>query len=348
MVADAISHSILPGLVAGFWIAHGPNLLVGFLGAVLAGMVTVAAVESLKKTKNLREDSALGLVFPTMFALGVLWITAKFANVHLDTDAVLFGEITTAPFDQWKLNGQSLGPKSIWTLSASLLLSSVFMAIFKKELKVSTFDPGHAHISKLNPAFIHFLLMLVVSVATVASFTAVGAILSVALIIVPTVTAGLLSQRLSTVIAISAILGIACSLLGVGIGLQIDVGLSGMIAVVLGVVFLIAAGFSPHQGVLAQMKRHRSQRYEYALQALLIHLLQHEGTPDQEHESQREHLMEELGWTARFADATIDRGIDSHWLKLRGEILDLTPEGRHAVREFASRTGIRLTARALG
>ena len=108
MMADAISHAVLPGLVAGFVLAHAANLarggelLASFVGAIAAGLLTVVLVEALTKSRRVKEDAAMGVVFPALFALGVFVISKYLANVHIDTDAVLFGEIAFTPFDTRK------------------------------------------------------------------------------------------------------------------------------------------------------------------------------------------------------------------------------------------------------
>jgi manganese/zinc/iron transport system permease protein len=191
MMADAISHAILPGLVAGYFLAHGPNLVAGFLGATAAGLVTVSLVELLNRSGRVKADAAIGLVFPALFALGTFLISKYFANVHLDTDAVLYGEIAFAPFDRLIFGGYDWGPQPIWILGGLALINLLFVAIFYKELKLATFDAGLAATLGFSPALIHYALMTLVSLTTVGAFTAVGAILVVALLIVPAATAPL-------------------------------------------------------------------------------------------------------------------------------------------------------------
>src|ERR671917_596734 len=144
MMADAISHAILPGLVAGYFLAHGPNLLAGFLGAAAAGMLTVSLVELLNRSGRVKEDAAIGLVFPALFALGTFLVSKYFANVHLDADAVLYGEIAFAPFDRLVAGGYDVGPRPLWVLGALSVVNFLFVAVFYKELKLATFDPALA------------------------------------------------------------------------------------------------------------------------------------------------------------------------------------------------------------
>ncbi len=301
MMADAISHAILPGLVAGYVLAKGPNILAGFVGAAAAGLLTVVLVEALTKSRRVKQDAAIGLVFPALFALGVLIISKFFANVHIDTDAVLYGEIAFAPFDTWVVNGRDLGPQSLWVLGGLSLFNAGFLALFYKELKLSTFDAGLAASLGFLPAVLHYLLMGVVAVTTVGAFSAVGAILSVALIIVPPVTSSLLTKRLPIQIGLSMAIGGGCALLGYGAAAYWNVSISGMIATVLGVVFLAALLGAPGQGLIAQALRRRSQRTQFATEVLIVHLATHEATPEQAQESTLLHIERELGWSSERA-----------------------------------------------
>ena len=144
MMADAISHAILPGLVAGFFFANGPNLLAGFLGAALASLLTVSLVEAIQKSGRVGGDSAIGIVFPAMFALGTALVSRYFANVHLDADAILYGNIEFSAQDTLLVNGVNFGPQSFWVMGTLLIINLSFVTLFYKELKLATFDAGLA------------------------------------------------------------------------------------------------------------------------------------------------------------------------------------------------------------
>lgn len=296
MMADAISHAILPGLVGGYVLARGPNVFIGFLGATAAGLLTVVLVEALTKTRRVKQDSAIGLVFPILFALGVLVVSKYFANVHIDTDAVLYGEIAFAPFDTLTVGGRDLGPQSLWVLAALTLMNGLFIGIFYKELKLSTFDAGLAATLGFLPAVLHYSLMGLVAITTVGAFSAVGAILSVALIIVPPVTASLLTRRLPALIGLALVIGAGSALLGYAAASAWNVSISGMIATALGVVFTGVLLAAPNQGLVAQAIRRHRQRTQFATEMLVVHLATHLATPLQEQESTLLHLERELGW----------------------------------------------------
>lgn len=337
MMADAISHAILPGLVGGYVLAKGPNIFIGFLGATAAGLLTVFLVETLSRSRRVKQDSAIGIVFPVMFAIGVLVVSKFFANVHIDTDAVLYGEIALAPFDTLVINGQYLGPQSLWILGGLTLFNAGFLALFYKELKLSTFDAGLAAALGFIPGVLHYLLMGVVAVTTVGAFSAVGAVLSVALIIVPPVSASLLTQRLPATIAISLFFGAGCALGGYGLATVWDVSPSGMIATTLGGAFGLVLLFAPKQGLLAQTLRRRQQRMHFATEMLVVHLATHANTPQQDQESTMLHLEQELGWNTDRAARIVSKAEQLGWVHSRDGALALTQQGQATADTIATR-----------
>ncbi|MCB0825506.1 MAG: metal ABC transporter permease [Armatimonadetes bacterium] len=331
MLADAISHSILPGLVAGFWIAHGPNLIAGFVGAVAAGLTTTMLVEGLTRTKKIANDSAIGLVFPAMFAIGVIWISLQFSNVHLDTDSVLFGEITLAVFDRFVIGGRDLGPQSVWILLAALVLNIAYLVLFRKELRIATFDADHAWLQGFDSRVIHYSLMVVVTITSVAAFTAIGAILSVALIIVPAVIARLLSNRLVPIILVTLTVGLMSALIGTSTAIAGDLNIPGLVSVFLGVIFGMTLLFSPHQGIIAERAKRARQRMHFAIQSLLIHIHEHENTPEEATESTLEHLSDEFGWSDSWSHSVAHNAEKRGLLSLNQPIIRLTEKGRKEI-----------------
>jgi manganese/zinc/iron transport system permease protein len=337
MMADAISHSILPGLVAGYFLAKGPNLLAGFVGATAAGLLTVWAVDALARTRRVSEDSAIGLVFTAMFALGVLVVSKFMANVHIDTDAVLFGEIAFVPFDTWSLGGRPMGPVALWTLGGLTLANSAFLVLCFKELKLTTFDPTLAATIGLAPGVMHFWLMTSVAVTTVGAFSAVGAILSVAMVVAPPVTASLLTRRLPSLIGLSLGIGAGCALVGYGLAAALDVSISGMVATTLGAAFVATLAFAPERGVLARARQRREHAARFAAEMLVVHLSAHEGSAAEATESDAAHLEAELRWSRETAERTVRRAVAEGWVEAKGGRLSLTDAGRAAARVAQAR-----------
>jgi manganese/zinc/iron transport system permease protein len=330
MMSDAISHAILPGLVLAYFLANGPNLLAGVLGASLAGITTVVLVEALERSKRVKTDAAIGIVFPALFALGTFLVSRFFANVHLDTDAVLFGEIAFAPFDRLVIAGRDLGSQPLIVLAALTVLNLFLVIAFYKELKIATFDSGLAAALGFSPVIIHYGLMTAVSMTTVGAFAAVGAILVVALMIVPAATAYLLTDRLEMMIVLSVAAGIASAVAGYYAAVALDVSISGMMAVSAGVIFAAAALFSPSHGALARSLRRSRQRQQFAVELLMLHLLHHDTRAESS-----DSLATELNWSQQWLHSVVERGMRLGVLATREGLVELTPPGVEAARSHA-------------
>jgi manganese/zinc/iron transport system permease protein len=337
MLSDAISHAVLPGLVAGYVLGHGPNIVFSFLGAAGAGLVTVVLVEMLKNTRRVGGESAIGIVFPAMFALGTFLISKYFANVHLDTDAVLYGNIEFVDFDRLLIGGVDLGPQSLWVMGTLCVINALFVVLFYKELKLATFDAGLAAALGFAPMAIHYALMALVSVTTVGAFTAVGAILVVAFMIVPAATAYLLTDRLPVMIGLAVVCGIIATVSGFWVALWLDASVAGAMASMTGVLFFLALLWSPSHGLVAKSRRRRRQRLEFAAHTLIVHLSHHEKTPEAAQENSVPHLSGEFRWTAAFATKVIQQAIRQGLIEQRDDVLRLTTNGREAAHSFGVR-----------
>ena len=185
MMSDAISHTVLLGIVIAFFITRSITSPLLLVGAALMGVITVSLVELINRTRLVREDAAIGLVFPAIFSIAVIMISRFAGDVHLDTDAVLLGELAFAPFNRLRLFGADIGPEALYITGGILLLNLIFIALFYKELKLATFDPALAAALGFLPAVIHYALMTLVSLTAVGAFDAVGSVLVVAFMIAP-------------------------------------------------------------------------------------------------------------------------------------------------------------------
>ncbi|MFH1844213.1 MAG: metal ABC transporter permease, partial [bacterium] len=306
MLSDAISHAILPGIVVAFFLTHdlaSPWLVIAAAGT---GVLTVALVELLTRSRRLKEDAAMGLVFPALFSIGIVLITKFAGNIHLDVDAVLLGELAFAPFDRFEIGGRDFGPRALWLMGGITLLNLAVVTLFFKELKLATFDAGLAASLGLAPAVIHYGLMVLVSITAVGAFDAVGLILVVALMIGPAAAAYLLTDRLGVLLLLAVLLGGAAAALGFGLAIWIDASIAGCMAVGVGFVFLVVFLAAPGRGLVAVVRRRRRQRWEFAQVMLAIHLLQHEGSAEEDEESRVEHLHgKHVGWTPEFTTAVV-------------------------------------------
>jgi len=329
MLSDAISHAILPGIVVAFFLTGdlaSPWLIIA---AALTGLLTVVLVEMLTRTRRLKEDAAMGLVFPALFSLGIVLITRYAGHVHLDVDAVLLGELAFAPFDRLVVGGTDLGPRHLWLMGTITLLNAGLVTVFFKELKLATFDAGLAASLGLAPALIHYGLMALVSVTAVGAFDAVGLVLVVALMIGPAAAAYLLTDRLHILLLLAVGLGALSAALGFGAAIALDASIAGCMAVAVGVVFMGVFLVAPGRGLVAEMRRRRRQKWEFARIMLTIHLVQHEGQPEEDEESRMEHLHGgHVGWTPEFTARVVAESLDRKLVTAHGDRLRLTPEGR--------------------
>ncbi|HEX2077690.1 MAG TPA: metal ABC transporter permease [Longimicrobium sp.] len=334
LMSDAISHAILLGIVLAFFVTENIASPLLVAAAAATGVLTVSLVEVLNRTRLVREDAAIGLVFPALFSVGVILISRYAGNVHLDVDAVLLGELAFAPFNRLVIGGRDVGPRILWLMVVVLLLNAGFILAFYKELKLTTFDAALAGALGFAPGLIHYLFMTLVSVTAVGAFDAVGSVLVVALMIAPPASAYLLTDRLPAMIGLSMGLGVVSALSGYWMSYLLDVSIAGSMATMTGVVFLLVFFFAPERGLVAIARRRARQRWAFAQTMLAIHLLNHEASPEAAEESREAHLHEHLRWEPEFARRVV-RGAErtGYVTRVAGERLALTERGRVAARE---------------
>jgi len=332
MISDAISHSILPGIVLGFFITQDLNSPLLIVLAALTGVVTVVLVEFIQRTGLVKEDTAIGLVFPALFSIGVILIAKNANDVHLDIDAVLLGELAFAPFDRLVVGGTDLGPKSLWVIGTILLITLTLLLLFFKELKLSTFDTGLAATLGFSPLLLHYGLMTVSSVTIVGAFDAVGAVLVVALIIAPAASAYLLTDDLRRMLLLSCCFGVFAAIGGYWMANLLDASIAGSMTTVLGLVFLLVYLFAPRQGVISSLVRERQQKLEVSLLVFLLHLQNHQEA-EERHVG---HLQEHINWQKGQADRVLELAAKNNLITVSDDVVDLTQKGQQFTEEALS------------
>lgn len=324
LISDAISHSILPGIVVGFLITHDLNSPWLILLATITGIITVVLVEAIQKTGLVKEDTAIGLVFPALFSIGVILIAKNANDVHLDVDAVLLGELAFAPFDRILIAGVDIGPKSLWVMGGILLLTVSLLFAFFKELKVSTFDAGLSSALGFSPVIMHYGLMSISSVTVVGAFDAVGAVLVVALMIAPAATAYLLTSDLKKMLLLSVLFGVTAAIAGYWMAHLLDASISGSMTTTLGLLFLMVYLFAPRKGIIAVMYRQKQQRTEVSLLTFLLHLNNH----NEESERHINHLNEHINWQKVRARTVLELAQKNNMITISNSIVTLTKKGK--------------------
>lgn len=268
MMGDAISHAVLPGLAIAYLLSEARSHVSLFLGAVVAGLVTAALIQWLSRRGRVDEGAAMGIVFTSLFALGLLLIVQAADHVDLDANCVLYGSLEFAALDRsfkFSLLGFEWGmPPAVFSLGLVTCLNIAFISLFFKELRLSSFDPDLAATLGISVNGIHYALMVLVAITAVAAFEAVGSILVIAMLIVPAAIAHLLTDRLLTMVLLSAFLAILAAVCGhmsaiflpqaLGIG---GISTAGMMAVMLGLFFLMACLLTLKRGRLLRQKRHK-------------------------------------------------------------------------------------------
>lgn len=324
LISDAISHSILPGIVIGFFLTEDLNSPWLILLAAVTGVITVVLVEAIQKTGLVKEDTAIGLVFPSLFSIGVILIAKNANDIHLDIDAVLLGELAFAPFDRLTISGTDIGPKSVWVMGCILTITIGLLIVFFKELKVSTFDSGLSAALGFSPVVLHYGLMSISSVTVVGAFDAVGAVLVVALMIAPAATAYLLTSDLKKMLVLSVVFGVSAAIAGYWFAHLLDASISGSMTTVLGIIFLTVYLFAPRKGLIAVMYRQRQQRTEVSLLTFLLHLNNH----TEESERHINHLNEHINWQKVRAQTVVDLAQKNNMITITDNIVTLTPKGK--------------------
>ena len=275
LVGDAISHSVLPGLAIAFLLMHSLKTVPMFIGALVAGILTTVLIELIHKKSRVKQDSAIGITFSTLFAIGVILISfGQTDAVHLDAECVLYGEIAFVPLDlvqtqlgpgalsvvekipglnsEMFLNGNllTIAPPSVIRMAVVTSITLLLILVFYKELLVTSFDSGLSSSLGINSTVVHYTLMGMLSVIIVSAFEAVGAILVIAMLILPGATASLLVHRLPPMFGITVIHAALSAGGGIHLATWLNCSPAGAMVVAGSVLFALAWMFSPSQGLL--------------------------------------------------------------------------------------------------
>ena len=318
MVSDAISHSVLLGIVIAFFIVKDVGSPFLIVGAAIFGVITVFAVEFLSGTGLVKNDDALAVVLITKFA----------RNVHLDTDVVLMGEVIVAPLNRIEFMGIDLS-KAFVQMGILLVVNLLFVIIFFKELKVTTFDRGFAKLAGFSSGALFYALMTLSSFTAVTAFDAVGAILVVSFLITPGAAAYLVSKDLKVMIAISVGYAVINSSIGYVLSLLMNVSMSGMTAAAAGVTFLLTFLFN-REGLITAIFIRLKRKSELKPELFLTHIGNHSGKREEREELGLGSIRDHLKWKQAEVDKIAERLINNGLIRIDTDknIYDLTERGR--------------------
>ncbi len=245
MMGDAISHAVLPGLAIAFLITGSRASLVMFLGAIIIGVLTAFFTQWITRFGQVERGASMGIVFTTLFALGLILIVQSADHVELDADCVLYGAIEMVTLDTLTIGGLEI-PRATVIIGVVLLINLLLIILFFKEFRLSAFDPQLCDTMGISSQFMHYLLMTMVSVTAVACFESVGSIIVIAMLVAPAATALLITKRLLPLLLVSALIGSITAIMGhvAAVYLPPALGIkgtttSGMIAVSCGICFVL-------------------------------------------------------------------------------------------------------------
>jgi manganese transport system permease protein len=243
LMGDAISHAVLPGVAISYMLG-----ISFFFGAVITGVLTAIGIGYVSQNSRIKHDMAIGIMFTSMFAVGIVIITLMKSSA--DLYHILFGNVLAVRMsDMWM------------TLGIGVLVIGL-VVLFYKELLVSTFDPTMAQSYGLPNKWIHYALMVVLTMVTVASLQTVGIVLVVAMLITPAATAYLLTNRLSVMIYLAALFGVIASVFGLYFSFTYNLASGATIVLVSALLFGTAFFFSPTQGLVWKALKARKNRVE--------------------------------------------------------------------------------------
>ena len=255
LVGDAISHSVLPGIAIAYMIAGSRSDLPMFIGALIAGILTTLIIELIHSRSKIKQDAAIGITFTTMFAIGVILVSIYGADTDLDLDCVLFGKLDFIASKEKVFLGL---PQIVLTMGIILLTIIFLIVLFYKELLVSSFDPNFAATLGIKPRFVHYCLMCSLSVVVVSAFSSVGAILVIAMLILPAATVYLLTDKLWLMMILSVVHSFLSSMIGLHLTVALQVSTAPACVVAGMSLFITTWIVSPKYGLL----RHFSNSFD--------------------------------------------------------------------------------------
>lgn len=336
MMGDAISHAVLPGLAVALLIAGTLHPTAMFLGAAVVGVLTAVLVQFVHRGGQVDEGASMGVVFTSLFAVGLILIrrVADEAHIDLDPDCVLFGQLADAALDRSWVSGLAsffpggYVPRSALVLGVMLLVNLGFVVGLFKELRITAFDPALADTLGIRSGLMHYATMTLVAMTAVAAFESVGSILVVALLIVPPATAFLVTRRLGVMVLLSATFAFVAAALGHMASTTIPARFAhdgfnpaGMIAVVAGLMFAGVLFFEPQRGVLTHAIRRWNAAVRVAEEDVLAVLYRREESGDLSPVRPRN----TLGLAGYFARRRLVRADRAHW---EADLLVLNDAGR--------------------
>jgi ABC-type Mn2+/Zn2+ transport system permease subunit/Mn-dependent DtxR family transcriptional regulator len=279
LLGDALSHSVLPGIVISF-LFFGYNPLGFFIGAMIAGLLSTSVITWIQQNAKTRNDAAIGIVFTVMFSFGIIGISwlNNTQNVHLDLKDFLFGNVL------------AVSPADVNMAIIVCLYSVAMIIIFYRYLFATTFQPVVAQVMGISVKAVHYLLMFLLSFAVVSAMRTVGVILVVAMLITPASTALLYFHNLKKVIVLSGVLGMLSAIFGFILAVLLDSNPGPMMVLVAGLFYSISVFLAPEKGFLWKWWNRKKQNEKVVCEDIVKYLRKHEIQQESDYTLLREKL----------------------------------------------------------
>lgn len=235
LMGDAVSHAVLPGVVLAY-VLGAPFAL----GALVFGLLAVALIGGLRDTSRVKEDAAIGIVFTTLFALGLVLVSVTPSQT--DLNHIVFGNIL------------GVSPADLVQIGVLAAITLGVLLLKRRDLTLYAFDPTHAHAIGVEPRRLGALLLGALALTCVVTLQVVGVILVVALLIIPGATADLLTDRFGRMLVIAPLVSVGCSVAGIYLSYWMDAASGGLVVLVHGAAFALAYLFAPRHGLLGRFR----------------------------------------------------------------------------------------------
>ncbi|MBN1136690.1 MAG: metal ABC transporter permease [Anaerolineae bacterium] len=329
LLGDAISHAALPGIALAFLLTGSKAPLVLVLGAAIAGWLGTLAVMVAVRNTRIKQDAALGMVLSVFFGFGILLLTSiqKLPQAsQAGLDKFLFGQAAT------------LVGRDVVTMAVLGAAAVAVVVVFWKEFKLLSFDPDFAASLGFPTGLLDVVLTSLIVVAIVVGLQAVGVVLMSAMIVAPAAAARQWTERLGVMVVLSGVFGAVVGLLGAvtsSVVARLPTGPT--IVLYMSAVVVLSLLFAPERGILARLRRQSRQRWQFAAEALAVHLLNHEGDPDEAQESTLSHLGAHMRWDEAFARRAVRWAVTHDLVARTDGRLKLTNYGRETARRVMVR-----------
>jgi manganese/zinc/iron transport system permease protein len=329
LLGDAISHAALPGIALAFLLTGSKAPLVLVVGAAIAGWLGTLAVMVAIRNTRIKQDAALGMVLSVFFGFGIVLLTViqKMPEAsQAGLDKFLFGQAAT------------LVQRDVVTMAVLGALALFMVVLLWKEFKLLSFDPDFAGSLGFPTTILDIILTSLIVIAIVVGLQTVGVVLMSAMIVAPAAAARQWTERLSVMVILSGVFGMLVGVLGaVTSSLVARLPTGPTIVVYMSIIVVISLLVAPERGILARLRRQSRQKWQFAAEALAVHLLNHEGDPDEVEESSLEHLSAHMRWDEAYARRAVRWAVTHDLVARVNGHLQLTPYGRETARQVMVR-----------